>query len=60
MKKISGNFLKTPNSWEMYNLENDPEEKSNVFGNNKNEELTFKLQNMLLEHIKSNEENIYS
>jgi len=49
-------YNKTPNSWEMYNLENDPEEKINVF--DKNNELTLKLQDMLLEHIKSNEENI--
>ena len=49
-------YNKTPNSWEMYNLEGDPEEKNNVFDKNKNKESTLKLQKMILDHIKPNQE----
>lgn len=49
-------YNKTPNTWEMYNLENDTEEKNDVFDNNKNKESTLKLQKMLLDHIKPNQE----
>lgn len=49
-------YNKTPNSWEMYDLEKDPEEKNNVF--DKNKELALELQKMLLDHINSNKESV--
>jgi len=57
LKKWKLIYNKTPDTWEMYNLENDSEEKKNIFDKNKNEDLTLKLQKMLLDHIKSNDEN---
>lgn len=48
-------YNKVPDSWEMYNLEKDPEEKNNIFG--KNKELTSILKKMLMDHIKSNEKS---
>ncbi|MCH8003688.1 MAG: sulfatase-like hydrolase/transferase [Nanoarchaeota archaeon] len=58
LKKLKLIYNKTPNTWEMYDLENDPDEKNNIFDNNRNRELTTKLQKMLLDHIKSNEESM--
>tara|TARA_B100000315_G_C14533565_1_gene567337 strand:- start:512 stop:1591 length:1080 start_codon:yes stop_codon:yes gene_type:complete len=57
LKKWKLIYNKTPNSWEMYNLKKDPGEKINVFDNNKDKEFTLKLQKILLDHIKSNEES---
>jgi len=56
LKKWKLIYNKTPNTWEMYNLENDPEEKNNVF--DKNKKLASELQKMIFGHIKSNEENV--
>ena len=50
-------YNKTPNSWEMYDLENDLGEKDNLFDKNKNKEITLKLKEMLLDHIKSDGES---
>ena len=49
-------YNKTPNTWEMYNLENDPEEKNNIF--DKKNELGLKFQKILLGQIKLNKESI--
>lgn len=48
-------FNKTPNTWEMYNLKEDPEERNNIF-DGKNE-LALTLKKMLLEHIASNQKS---
>ena len=55
LKKWKLIYNKTPNTWEMYNLEKDPEEKNNIV--NKNKELTAILKNALLDHITSNEKS---
>lgn len=49
-------YNKTPNSWEMYDLDNDPKEQNNIF--DKNKEHRLKLQNMLLDHLKKDKENM--
>lgn len=46
---------KTPNTWELYNLEKDPEEKNNVV--DKYNELVSTLKDMLLKHIAANQES---
>jgi arylsulfatase A-like enzyme len=56
LKKWKLVYNKTPNTWEMYNLEEDPEEKNNVF--DKENELSLKLQKILLDQIKLNKESI--
>ncbi len=50
-------YNKTPNSWEMYNLEHDPEEKNNVYDGNKSTESASELKKMLLDSIKSSEDD---
>jgi len=49
-------YNKTPDTWEMYDLQNDPKESNNIF--NKNNDFALKLQGMLLSHIKSNDETM--
>jgi len=46
-------FNKTPNTWEMYDLAKDPQEKKNTY--KENSKLAMKLKKILLEHIKSNQ-----
>ncbi len=46
-------FNKTPNTWEMYDLDKDPQEKMNIY--KENNQLAVKLKKILLEHIKSNQ-----
>ncbi len=53
-KKLKLIYNKTPNSWEMYDLEKDQEEKNNVF--DVKIEAALKLQKILLDHIKSDKE----
>jgi len=48
-------YNKTPDTWEMYDLEKDPDEKNNIF--DKDNEKASKLKKILLDHIKSNEGN---
>lgn len=50
-------YNKKPDSWEMYDLKKDPWEKDNLFDKNKNKEITLKLKEMLLNHIKSDGES---
>ena len=56
LKKWKLVYNKTPNTWEMYNLEEDPEEKNNIF--DKENELSLKLQKILLDQIKLNKKSI--
>ena len=57
LKKWKLIYNKTPNTWELYNLEKDPEEKNNIIG--KNRKLESTLKKMLLEHIISNKKSEY-
>ena len=42
-------YNKTPDLWEMYNLDDDPEEKNNIF--NENDKFALELKKMLLSHL---------
>lgn len=48
-------YNKTPNTYEMYDLEKDPEEKSNIA--DKNKELAEELKSVLLSHIENNQKS---
>jgi arylsulfatase A-like enzyme len=48
-------YNKTPNTWEMYDLGKDSQEKNNVF--DKNNKLAVELQKLLLDHMNSSEED---
>tara|TARA_Y100000310_G_scaffold345796_1_gene470065 strand:+ start:1437 stop:2570 length:1134 start_codon:yes stop_codon:yes gene_type:complete len=56
LKKWKLVYNKTPDTWEMYNLVEDAEEKTNIFG--KNKELTSAMKKILLDQIALNERNI--
>lgn len=50
-------YNKTPNTWELYNLEEDPEEKKNLSG--KNMGIEADLRKMLLGYIESSEKTAF-
>lgn len=56
LKKWKLIYNKTPDTWEMYDLGKDPEEKNNVIG--KHKELESELKKMLLNHIKTTSKSI--